>query len=458
MNTSMPSPRGQALILIALAVVGLVAFAALAIDGSAVFSDRRHSQNASDTAAFAAALSLARDPASNWQQAGKDRAASNGYTESDGVTKVYVHLCNTSLVTDEGITLTCEGLPAGANPAEYVHVYIKSVVRLYFARVIGWGQVVNHTDAVVRASLPKVTPWYDGNALVSTMTTCPPTGYPHDPFTVTGSSGTTVVSSGILVNSECTFPDAYDQGGSSQVKTDKGVCVVGDAESTNTVPAPVEDCSPIDPNQFVLPEDPACTKEGKITEIAPKVYVASAGNYDEPFPKTAGPAGALTLEPGVYCFNDGIDLQSSWNITTDLNGNGQHDGASEGVFFYVPHGDVTFNGNSYLNIHAVSEPFTGFNSMYLNYFMYVPTTNDAVIKITGSDGSKFTGTILAPSSHIALSGGSTTSGGLDDGNVTLDAQIIGYSIAIAGNGTLDILYTQSNNAITTTKPTLAQTE
>ena len=48
--------RGQALILIALAAVGLFGFSALAIDGSRVFSDRRHAQNAADTAALAAAL------------------------------------------------------------------------------------------------------------------------------------------------------------------------------------------------------------------------------------------------------------------------------------------------------------------------------------------------------------------------------------------------------------------
>ncbi len=48
--------RGQALILIALAAVGLFGFSALAIDGSRVFSDRRHAQNTADTAALAAAL------------------------------------------------------------------------------------------------------------------------------------------------------------------------------------------------------------------------------------------------------------------------------------------------------------------------------------------------------------------------------------------------------------------
>jgi uncharacterized membrane protein len=48
--------KGQALILVALAAIGLVGFAALAIDGSMKFSDQRHAQNAADSAALAAAL------------------------------------------------------------------------------------------------------------------------------------------------------------------------------------------------------------------------------------------------------------------------------------------------------------------------------------------------------------------------------------------------------------------
>ena len=46
--------RGQALILIALAAIGLFGIAGLAIDGSMKLSDRRHAQNAADTAVLAA--------------------------------------------------------------------------------------------------------------------------------------------------------------------------------------------------------------------------------------------------------------------------------------------------------------------------------------------------------------------------------------------------------------------
>ncbi|HMD81065.1 MAG TPA: pilus assembly protein TadG-related protein [Anaerolineales bacterium] len=61
------SESGQTLVIIAFAAVILFGFAALAIDGSIVFSDRRHAQNAADTAALDAALSKTRGRAGQWQ-------------------------------------------------------------------------------------------------------------------------------------------------------------------------------------------------------------------------------------------------------------------------------------------------------------------------------------------------------------------------------------------------------
>ena len=46
------SEGGQALVLIVLAIVALLGFTALAVDGSMVYSDRRHAQNAADASAL----------------------------------------------------------------------------------------------------------------------------------------------------------------------------------------------------------------------------------------------------------------------------------------------------------------------------------------------------------------------------------------------------------------------
>jgi Flp pilus assembly protein TadG len=56
MFRKMNGQRGQALILITFAMIALIAMVGLAVDGSMAFSDRRHAQNAADTAALAGAM------------------------------------------------------------------------------------------------------------------------------------------------------------------------------------------------------------------------------------------------------------------------------------------------------------------------------------------------------------------------------------------------------------------
>lgn len=458
MPASQPSTqRGQALVLIALAAVGLFAFAALAIDGSAVFSDRRHSQNASDTAAFAAALALTRNPTSNWQQAGIDRASSNGYDESDGVTEVYVHLCSTPLTTDDGIPLVCEGLPSGAKPEEYVHAYIKSVVNLSFARVIGWQQMINHTDAVVRAAPVDIDEWFNGMALVSANTTCPGPG-DFGPFETGGSSNTVVTNSGVFVNAEC--DTSFVDNGGGTLTTAEGVCLVGGFDNsppvTGIYPEPDPDCGDqIDITKYWMPDrDPSllapyCSSAGSISESGGE-YIATPGRFTGGAFPDESPAGTLRLKKGIYCFDSGISVNAGWDLTTDLNNNGVFDPATEGVFFYVRNGDVTINGGATIKLYAMTSVAVGFPSSLLRYLMFVPASNDANIELAGTGDSTFTGMILAPTSNIDIKGDST---GLD-----LRTQIIALNTRISGNGTINITYNPNDIPPALVMPEISPTE
>src|SRR5688500_20216667 len=76
--------RGQALIIIALALVGIVGMVALVIDGGNVFLDRRGAQNAADSAALASALSRIHG-GQDWIAVAVSSATVNGYN-NDGVT------------------------------------------------------------------------------------------------------------------------------------------------------------------------------------------------------------------------------------------------------------------------------------------------------------------------------------------------------------------------------------
>src|SRR5512143_4256505 len=103
--------RGQVLIIFVFAIIGLVGATGLAIDGGNIYSDRRHAQNAADTAALAAALVrnnlekavnganeadciLLADGSSCGPSvaiAALDRATSNGYTNLENGSTVEVH-------------------------------------------------------------------------------------------------------------------------------------------------------------------------------------------------------------------------------------------------------------------------------------------------------------------------------------------------------------------------------
>src|SRR5687768_7163301 len=96
------SEKGQALILITLAAIGLFGFAALAIDGSMAFSNKRHAQNAADTSALAGALSYAREGnTANIVTVALARAKSNGYENISGDTSTVVTVTITDVPAEE---------------------------------------------------------------------------------------------------------------------------------------------------------------------------------------------------------------------------------------------------------------------------------------------------------------------------------------------------------------------
>ena len=441
--------HGQALVMIAIAALVLFAFTALAIDGSIVFSDRRHSQNASDTAVLAAALEKVRNPTgSTWQSTGFARAADNDYVDSNPDVEVRVELCSTNIVIDSR-SIPCQGLPTGASPDQYVHVVIKSVVKLSLAQVLGWKTITNYTDAISRATEPEINEWFDGYAIAALHEGCQSPG-DGDPFQLGGNADVTITGAGVLVNASCPSQDSLVQTGTSStmVTADSGTCVVGTADNTTGItPPPTEGCPAVDPSLFQMPAEPSCQNAGTITEVSNGVWTATPGYYNNTFPDAQGGQATIKVTKGVYCLNDGFQVNAGWSITTDLDGDG-HDGATEGALFYVSGGGITFNGGADVTLHAISQTTSStFSPYWLNLLIYVPPGNEADIEISGNSGSNYVGTILAPSSHVHLLG--------NGGTVGLDSKIISDTVKIPGSTTFNLTYNEENNATTITNPGIA---
>ena len=220
------SERGQALVIVAFALIGLIAMAGLAIDGSMVLADRRHAQNAADTAVLAGALAKVKpqtDPYGNvipWQNIARDRAGSNGYTGDLLHSQVEVYSC------DE-VDADCAAPYTGS--ADHMKVMILSHVQTTFARVIGIQQLHNRVEAISVARAGYTGELYGGASVVGLA--------PDKCKTIwfSGSSGLEIWGGGVFSNSSLDCGVTI-QGSSDNTLHDGAIDMVASAYTVNGKP------------------------------------------------------------------------------------------------------------------------------------------------------------------------------------------------------------------------------
>jgi len=381
--------KGQALVVIAIAAVALFSFAALAIDGSMVFSARRQAQNAADAAALSAALAKTRGK--DWNAAGFASTLTNKYNNDATNNKVEVHLCN-----ETGIT--CPGIPAGADTSQYVMVVITINVQTNFTRVFGRNQVTQIVSAVAR-SVPGYTDQAAyGNAIVALNENDCKAFWGH------GNGDMTTVGGGVFVNSTANCGLTLNGGPNLDTPS---VTVAGSASSPAIAGANYN--APQLP-PMVMP-NPSCgsanaTKNGN---------ALSPGKWSGTFP----PSGVTHLQGGVYCVNGNFSI----------NGNDTLDGTD--IVIRMDSGDIKWNGNGGIKLSAPTEgPFKGL-------LIFVPPSNQSTITINGTNDQELTGTILAPTSDVVLLGTAGTDG--------FNSQIIGYNVEFGGTFDGTIRYDDEQN-------------
>ncbi len=437
--------RGQALILIAFAAVGLVGFAALAIDGSRVFSDRRHAQNAADTAVLAAALAKIRDPGDATAKfdaaklAAEVRAGSNGFDATNST--VEVHQCD-----EVNLQPPCEGLPAGADSSEYIQVVIRLITKTTFARVIGRYEVPSVVTAVARAQIGGSTP-AGGSAALAGLE-------PSLPNAVSGNGVVTldIHNSGVFSNS--TDPCGLNVVGTGNYTVDTAFEVVSGTNCYSGLPnqlhGPVQGASQIAyPPSYNIPA-PNITCTGN--SVLNGTTFSPGNHYNLNIPN-----GTYTFAPGDHCFSGGLSINGNTNVIADganflissgafisntngffhcsntvvyINGgtgyqvNGSSENTCSGITFYVSTGTVSWNGNPTINFSA---PTSG---DYQGLLIYLPIQNSSSLTINGNSQQSLTGSIIAPASPVQINGNS--------GTFALSSQVTGRTIAIGGVGTIDI--------------------
>jgi len=403
------SEKGQALIVIALAAIGLFAFAALAIDGSMVFSDKRHAQNAADTAALAGALAHARGQ--DISTSAKSRALSNGYND-DTTTNV--------------VTVSVEDSPTGVCPAntegKEITVHITSYVNTTFARVIGREQVINRVLASTRACGSYNGPPFNGNAIVSLAPDG--TGYEGN-----GNADWIIEGGGIFANSS-SWIAAHCQSAATSI-TVPSVTVAGNVSWGNcdmNISGPTDiDAPQLSYSDYssLFPREPAC--DGTATNSGGQWHPQAGADGS----RVEFEGGDMDFAPGLYC------------VTNETVGPYHGEITGTEVTFYIMSYEFELKFNGEGNSFNASAPTSGDYKGVLMYLAPRVDSNgnllpsDQALDLRGNGDEDITGTIIAPSAYVTMFGNS--------GAGALNSQVIAYRIDSGGTADIHLAYNADDN-------------
>lgn len=413
--------HGQAMIIIVLSIVALIAITGLAVDGGIVYASRRQAQNAADTAAMAGALARINAieggiPYSTpMRNAALERANSNGYNNNGTSNSVEVHN-----PPESGYYSDC------TNPefdcTHYVQVIITSHIQTFFGPVVGITQIDNQVQAVALAKGPTLEPPFEGNALVSLK---PTSNDCSGDFILGGSGEVEVVGGGIFVNSD-NETCAFMQDGCNVVldATESGITSVGALNLNlnclnNLTGTNVSGADPIPyPPEATLAPPPECDgpNGSVINENSTSTSTLSPGSYNK-FPPANANKDHIILQPGIYC----VDYIKENNSFQDLSGHN--------IFIYIrPGGYFSFQGATTTLTAHTSGDYKGLLIYVASNFTGAPEN----CTINGNAADVFSGTIYAPHCDITINGNSNPAGFM--------SQIIGYEVKLNGSTLLKFVY------------------
>lgn len=394
-----PQPRGQALIVVALVLVGLMGVAGLVIDGGNAFADRRKAQNAADTTALAGAFARIRE-GPTWVSAAMNMAKINGY-DNNGTTNI-VRIYS----------------PPASGPykgkIEYIQVIIVSNVKTYLAGVVGVKNITNTVTAIARTTTPRYAPILNGNAVISLApkSDCED----HKSFWAHGEGTLDITGGGVFINSNNPTCALIQQGGGSIRIRDKSLIrIVGGASIQKPqllTPSVSTGAIPIDYPPPFIPPDVRCKKGAAVSKDGTSM---TAGSWDGDFP----PAGVTRLGSGIYCLNNNFVIGDGVGLS------------GKNVVFKVEHGAIHFSGSARVELTPPKGgPLAGL-------LIYLPMDNHSRVALNAARDSIIRGTILAPGADIHIKG--------NDSKYGFHSQIIGYTIDLDGTSNVIIIYIKSQN-------------
>ncbi len=369
------SQKGQAIVLIALAIVGLLGITALAIDAGNGFADERHAQLAADNAALAGALAKANETSASY--AAQLITARNGFDAGTMTLPDQVEIFDGAA---GGPFTNCKDVAIDpvdhSDPddslAQYVQVKIHSHVNTYFGPIVGINKVAYCVYAIARAEPSKWDSDLMGQAIAAMD--C----HIKDAITIGNNNEVIVIGGGIFSNSDHMAESLLVKSGESIGFPKPGLTAVGKI----TAPSDFEQHEGVEQLPCEYPEE----------ALPPAVPDACTASYNT-FPPHASDENVnvnvdpVEIKPGVYCISKTFNNP---NMTGE-----------DVTFVLLPGAGVSWSGNpDYVHLKAPSDPLNPWNGILI----YAPPDNHDDLVFNGSASMEIIGSILAPGADIKMTG------------------------------------------------------
>ena len=276
--------KGQIIIILALAIVAIIGFAALAIDGSMVLNERRTDQSTADSAAMAGAGAAAQalknvDPldfycGSSIASAATEAAilasmeAAQNSALADEVELIQAHDDN-DFPTGNGVRVKCLTDQFGAYLD--VRVMVTTITDTTFGKVLGTDNLTTRVEATSRV-YPRQPAAY-GNAIVSLSNSCG-----HLGGIDFGGNSTVHINFGGIFSNSCLYA-----GGSTDVTIEGGTATYYNTYtggcpgpiSSDVVSCPIQTTKKLPPMNIKVPQ---CTGAAYVN--AASSGTINPGNYN----------------------------------------------------------------------------------------------------------------------------------------------------------------------------------
>lgn len=412
--------KAQIIVIMAVVLIILLGFVAVAIDGSMIYSDRRYAQNAADASALAGAGMAAQYmenhhvkyenfscidntviAAMNFGDSNAvTRASSNGFTISPGTGDLTVHA-------------VCRSIQLGSYWDRYLEftVRLKNTTTTAFAHLFYNGPIENKVIAVVRVH-PR-TNLGMGYAIASLGLNCSTGG-----MWMHGNIQVDTQGAGLFSNS------CMDFNGTSLAVTahdpnEEGIRYIS---SMTTTGHPVVDPYPLQSSvrmrQFVVPEPDCASLPSMGSVTVHGTDVLNPGRYTRI--RMDATSAVMNLNPGLYC------------LSGDFTANGGTV-AGTGVTFFFTSGNFYVAGNVDVNLAA---PLGDEPPAIRGMLIYNVGTGSVTMQ--GTATSSYTGTVYSPEGPIEAGGTSSTL-------PTINTQLVGQKVTVGGTTNINIVFNSDEN-------------